>query len=635
MLIFIVLSLLFLTCSCGKLEIKENTFMLDGLPFIMFGGTINYYSIYHKSWEDYIAKAKSLGVNTVYINVPWALHQPNPSTFYFTDSGDLDSFLYLVEKHGLYVIISIGPFIGSDYSLGGLPPWLLSDKLNITIRSSDKKYMSYVKKYFDELLPIIKPHLYSEGNEGSSILLVQVESQFGNYKVCEESYLDDLFNITISNLNKQTIIFTTDIGKEINIRCGSAKYTLPTITMNIGDSNQNITDIISELYKFKNNIPILLKYTIFNHPNYFNNNKNTKNKQEKNNQLNITKLFDKVNEMLNYNISIILQPLVGGTNLGLNQNGIESSNNTYLIDHTVLYDAETFIRENGDTTGDFVFNRMRNFLGDFSGPFPYIPANRTKVVYGNLEYKDSIPLFNILNSVSSNIVRNSSILMFNELNVSSSGTYVLYRTKLLSNASKTIALQNIHDRLIIYYNSKYLTSLNYDNKTVTLKIGSESGVLDLLVESLGYLDNPLRDSVFWKGFNHFRINGATVSNFTIYVLDMDKIATLNYKEIGNLKRNMVDVGKNKTYGPMIHNYILKNGATDKSTYLLFNNWVKGHVYFNSFNIGRFWNVGPYCSLFLDGNLINNGDDNSVVVFDELPKSTARDISTGDEHILCK
>lgn len=622
MCVLFILSLFFVLISCGSFEIVGNTFMLDDVPFIILGGTINYYSIFHKSWEDYIAKVKSLGVNTVYINVPWALHQPNPNTYYFTDSGDIDSFLYLLEKHGLYVIISIGPFIGSHYSLGGLPPWLLSNDINLKIRSSDPKFMSKVEEYYNQLLPIIKPHLYSEGI-GGTILMIQIESKFGDYKVCDDSYLDDLYNITKFNLNKNVIITTNDISKELNIICGSIPNTLPTITMNI-DDNQNITSSIHELMKVKKNIPILVKYSIFNHPNYF--------YSKQRNYLNITKLFTKITEMLSYNISIILEPLVGGTNFGLNENGIDFYNNTYLVDHTVYYD-ETFIRENGDT--GIAYTNLRNFLGEYSGPFPYIPSNRTKSGYGNLEFKESVHLFSILDTVSSIILTNSTTLLFNELNINTSGLYVLYRTSFKSSVLRTISLQNIHDRLIIYYNSKYITSLNYDNKTVTLNIGSEGGTLDLLVESIGYIDNPLRSTALWKGFSNFRINGATVSNFTIYVMEMEKIASLDYKQIYNLKQKTNYYSTNKTYGPIIYSYILKNGATDKSTYLLLNEWIKGHVYFNKFNIGRYWNVGPYCSLFVDGNLINKGDDNNVIILDEIPRFTMHDISTGDEHILCK
>ncbi len=54
--------------------------------------------------------------------MPWNLHEPTPGEFDFTGILDVGMFVSIAASMGLHVIIRPGPYICSEWDLGGLPP---------------------------------------------------------------------------------------------------------------------------------------------------------------------------------------------------------------------------------------------------------------------------------------------------------------------------------------------------------------------------------------------------------------------------------------------------------------------------------------------------------------------------------
>jgi hypothetical protein len=65
-------------------------------------------------------------VNTVETYVAWNLHEPRPGEFHFENGLDLERYIKLAGGLGLKVILRPGPYICSEWDLGGLPSWLLA-----------------------------------------------------------------------------------------------------------------------------------------------------------------------------------------------------------------------------------------------------------------------------------------------------------------------------------------------------------------------------------------------------------------------------------------------------------------------------------------------------------------------------
>jgi beta-galactosidase GanA len=130
--------------------------------------SIHYSKTLQTQWIGLLDNALEMGLNTIHINIPWNSHQPTPEDQTFsTFSNDLITFIELVHRKGLFLLIRLDPFQRcSIYDLGGLPSWLLGvAKIQEEQKSLNENggifghYENLIKKYFikylDSLLPIL------------------------------------------------------------------------------------------------------------------------------------------------------------------------------------------------------------------------------------------------------------------------------------------------------------------------------------------------------------------------------------------------------------------------------------------------------------------------------------------------
>lgn len=165
-----------------RFQIKDD-FYLDSQPFKILSGAIHYFRIHPDDWYQSLYNLKALGFNTVETYVPWNMHEPQQGNF--QDSGilDLEKFLQTAQDLGLYAIVRPTPYICAEWEWGGLPAWLLNEKLRV--RSSDPAFLQHLDHYFAILLPKLAKRQLSEGG---NILMFQVENEYGSYGQ-EKAYL--------------------------------------------------------------------------------------------------------------------------------------------------------------------------------------------------------------------------------------------------------------------------------------------------------------------------------------------------------------------------------------------------------------------------------------------------------------
>ena len=107
-----------------------------------------------------------------------------------------------------------GPYVCSEHDFGGLPWWLLGNNITsgfniskqLLVRSSDERYMSAVRRWFDVLLPKLVPYLYKNGGP---IITVQVENEYGSYNACDHNYMIALRDMMKHHLGNDVVLFTT------------------------------------------------------------------------------------------------------------------------------------------------------------------------------------------------------------------------------------------------------------------------------------------------------------------------------------------------------------------------------------------------------------------------------------------
>lgn len=97
------------------------------------------------------------------------------------------------------------------------------------------RYLKYVDRWWDELFPVILPHLYSQGG---NILMVQLENEFGSYGDTENNlndydYMNHLRLKAIDLLGSDTQLYTTDGGNIDMINHG----TLAGLVLATGDGS--------------------------------------------------------------------------------------------------------------------------------------------------------------------------------------------------------------------------------------------------------------------------------------------------------------------------------------------------------------------------------------------------------------
>lgn len=121
----------------------------NGTPFFGIAGECHYARVHESQWEDTILKMKMCGINIVSTYVFWIHHEEQEGVFRFDGSRNLRKFVELCKKHGMYVIVRIGPFDHGEVRNGGLLDWLYGKPFEV--RSLDERFLAYVKRLYHQL----------------------------------------------------------------------------------------------------------------------------------------------------------------------------------------------------------------------------------------------------------------------------------------------------------------------------------------------------------------------------------------------------------------------------------------------------------------------------------------------------
>lgn len=112
---------------------------------LLFCGAIHYFRLHPNSWKDRLLKLKAAGFNCVETYIPWNFHQPQKNKFKFDNQHDIEKYLTLANELALFVIVRPGPYICSEWEMGGLPSFLLQDP-NMQLRSTYEPFLVRKKK---------------------------------------------------------------------------------------------------------------------------------------------------------------------------------------------------------------------------------------------------------------------------------------------------------------------------------------------------------------------------------------------------------------------------------------------------------------------------------------------------------
>uniref|UniRef100_A0A8C5ANM8 Beta-galactosidase n=1 Tax=Gadus morhua TaxID=8049 RepID=A0A8C5ANM8_GADMO len=572
-----------------SIDYKNDCFRKDGEEFRYISGSIHYSRIPRVYWKDRLLKMYMAGLNTIQTYVPWNFHEPSPSQYIFNGDRDLEHFLQLAQDIGLLVILRPGPYVCAEWDMGGLPAWLLMKK-DIVLRSLDPDYIAAVDTWMGKLLPMMKPFLYQNGGP---IISVQVENEYGSYFTCDYNYMRHLSKLFRGHLGEEAVLFTTDGAGLGYLKCGSIQGLYATVDFGPGN----------HMTLHRN--PLVNSEFYAGWLDHWGSHHST---------VSTAVLAKSLNEILALSANVNLYMFIGGTNFGY-WNG---ANNPYAPQPT-SYDYDAPLTEAGDLTDKYFAIRevIKMYRKIPDGP---IPPSTPKYAYGAVKMTKVQTVMSALEILSfSGPVKSIHPMSFIELNQAFG--FVLYRTKLPVNCSSPTPLSSplngVHDRAYVSVDGVPMGVLERD-KVLTINItGSSGGQVDLLVENMGRIN-------YGRGMNDFKglvsnltLGKDVLSGWTMYSLNIDEAVSK-----GLIQQTKVPGSSQPTSFslPAFYrgSFLIPDGIPNlpQDTYVQFPGWIKGQVWINGVNLGRYWpSRGPQVTLFVPASVLSTADPNNVTVLE--------------------
>ena len=91
--------------------VKEDRFILNGIPINIKSGSVHYSRVPRAYWRDRLERAKALGLNAITTYVPWNFHEEEEGRFDFSTDRDVYAFVDEAHKLDLLLILRIGPYM--------------------------------------------------------------------------------------------------------------------------------------------------------------------------------------------------------------------------------------------------------------------------------------------------------------------------------------------------------------------------------------------------------------------------------------------------------------------------------------------------------------------------------------------
>ncbi|XP_051788096.1 beta-galactosidase-1-like protein 2 [Erpetoichthys calabaricus] len=576
------------TMKFRKMGLKANTedFRLEGHKFRILGGSMHYFRVPRAYWKDRMLKMKACGLNTLTTYVAWNLHEPQRGVYNFKDNLDVEAYIRLAGELGLWVILRPGPYICSEWDLGGLPSWLLRDP-KMELRTTYKGFTDAVDTYFDVLLAKMVPLQYMKGGP---IIAVQVENEYGSYAT-DSSYMPYIKQALLSRGIGELLLTSDNID---GLMKGNVDGVLATVNL------QKLKPIhISSLESHQPHKPKMVMEFWTGWFDAWGDLHHVFNAEE---------MANVVMEILKKEMSINLYMFHGGTNFGFMSGAIQSD--MYMADIT-SYDYDAPLSEGGDYTTKYTL--LRDIFSRYHGEsLPDMPGLYPKMNYDISTVYQYITLWEALKFTEEPFLSEDPINMenlpFNNGNGQSYG-YTLYET-IVTSGGTLHPNDKIRDRALVFIDEQFIGILKHNSVEMVVPDGKGKRKLRFVVENCGRVNYGKELNNQRKGIiGDILLNGTPLKGFTIYSLEMqssfiERLRGAQWKQIPE-----------KPVFPGFFRGILYIDGYPGDTFVKMPGWTKGVLFINGHNLGRYWSIGPQQSLYLPGPWLQRGINN-VIVFEE-------------------
>ncbi len=571
-------------------SVGQNTFLLDGKPFVIRAGELHYPRIPRQYWEQRIQMCKAMGMNTICIYLFWNYHEQVHGKYDFTGQADVAEFVRLIQKNGMYCIVRPGPYVCAEWDMGGLPWWLLK-KADISVRDrNDAFYMENASKFIHEVGKQLAP---LQIQNGGNIIMVQVENEYAVWGKDEE-YMKTVRNEIRDAGFDQVQLLRCDWSSNFN------NYQLEGVhsSLNFG-AGSNIEEQFSLYSKLNPDAPKMCGEYWSGWFDYWGRPHETRS---------VSSFIGSMKDMMDRKISFSLYMAHGGTTFG--QWG--GANCPPYRTNIASYDYDAPISEGGLPTEKFyaVRNLLKNYLNE-GETLGEIPVQKPTTTIPEFSLTQTANLFE--NLPKANQTEEIKPMEFFDQGWGS----ILYRTKLKpTNAKNKLVITDVHDWALVYIDGKLIGKVErrLAENSIELPVIEKESQLDILVEGMGRVnfDKTIIDR---KGITE-KVELKTDNETTI----LKNWQIFNFPVDYNFQKSM-KFKTAKAEGPAWYRTEFNlNKVGD--TYLDMSKWGKGMVWVNGYNLGRYWKIGPQQTLYMPGCWLKKGT-NEIIVLDLEGPSTPR------------
>ena len=605
------------------LTFDQNRFYLDGNAFRILAGDVHYFRIHPTKWAHTLDLALDFGLNTVQTYVPWNAHEKKQGEFDFSGMLDLAAYLSLCQQKGLKVLLRPSPYICSEWNLGGLPAWLLKDR-DLTIRSSDPKYLAAVERYYDTLVPIFLPYL---STNGGPIIAVAIENEYGSYGN-DHRYLRALADM-LTQRGVDVPLYTTDVNDAQMLTFGRADKELffgvnYRATPGLSRPSEQVAKDIGK------DKPFFVGEFWAGRSMHWGEPFSHRPPEE------VATAF---REALELGGNVCFYMFAGGTNFGFMGGANEGRSysprpNTPIryIPHTTSYDVDALIGEDGHPTEKYFLCRdvLDEYLGKQTRPHTCEPQATQSV---SVFLTETAELFDNLDALTE--TRATSLLPKPMEDHGQNDGLILYTTSINAFDKPRVALDlsQYRDRANIYTDGEFFATFVRDRGLTKTADGvvtwgalptiTPSGApitVDVLVENLGRVN-------FGKGMPDERkgLTGGVLCpptrllGYETRTLPLQDLSRLAWRQEAHTDHK-----------PCFFRGHFK-AVRGADTYVNISDLGHGYVWINGFNLGRYDSAGPQMTLYVPGDLFE--DNNEIIVLDIDPSGDRCGIALIDHEIL--
>jgi beta-galactosidase len=178
-----------------------------------------------------------------------------------------------------------------------------------------------------------------------------------------------------------------------------------------------------------------------------------------------------------------------------------------------------------------------------------------------------------------------------------------------------IKLVGLHDRAYVFVNDELIAvrQRGFDESVIEYPRYFEAGdKIDILIENMGRIcygedmyfgDRKGIDGAIimtHKKGDEIRNPGKVIFNWDVRCFDMDNVGEVKFEE------------KTASRYPAFFKGTFKANGND-SCFVHFDNFKKGLIFVNGFNLGRYWEKGPLEALYIPGVILK--EENEIVIFE--------------------